>query len=88
MTLQVQNISKTFHNTEVLHDISFAAEKGEFIPLLGPSGCGKSTLLRIIAGLETPRGGQISVGGEDITHPPYKSGVWAWFFSTPPCSPT
>ncbi|HEY1180566.1 MAG TPA: ABC transporter ATP-binding protein [Phytomonospora sp.] len=42
-------------------------EPGEFMVLVGPSGCGKSTLLRMIAGLEEVSGGQISIGGSDVT---------------------
>jgi sn-glycerol 3-phosphate transport system ATP-binding protein len=43
---------------------------GSFTVLLGPSGCGKSTTLRLIAGLETPSSGRISIGGRDVTHLP------------------
>ena len=41
---------------------------GEFLVLVGPSGCGKSTLLRMIAGLEEPTGGTITIGSRDVTH--------------------
>jgi ABC-type sugar transport system ATPase subunit len=41
---------------------------GEFLVLVGPSGCGKSTLLRMIAGLEEPSGGTITIGSRDVTH--------------------
>lgn len=52
----------------VLEDISFRARAGEFISVVGPSGCGKSTLLSLIAGLERPAAGQITVGGEVVRH--------------------
>ncbi len=56
----VEGVSKTFPNgTVALDHISANIQQGEFLALLGPSGCGKSTLLRLLAGLETPSGGQI-----------------------------
>jgi len=47
-----------------LTDVSLSLAEGEFVALVGPSGCGKSTLLSIIAGLEAPTAGQISLRGE------------------------
>jgi multiple sugar transport system ATP-binding protein len=47
-------------------DIDLEIEDGEFVVLVGPSGCGKSTTLRMIAGLDTPTDGTISIGGEPI----------------------
>ena len=46
-----------------LSDITLDIEKGEFVSLIGPSGCGKTTLLRVIADLEHPTGGSITVNG-------------------------
>ena len=46
-----------------LHDVSLSAPTGSFISLIGPSGCGKSTLLRLLAGLDEPDGGELSIGG-------------------------
>lgn len=46
-----------------LNDVSLSAPVGSFISLIGPSGCGKSTLLRLLAGLDEPNGGTLSIGG-------------------------
>lgn len=65
--LQLQQIRKSFANTEVLKGIDLEAGQGEFITLLGASGCGKTTTLRIIAGLELPDSGKVILEGRDIT---------------------
>lgn len=65
--LQLQQIRKSFANTEVLKGIDLEARQGEFITLLGASGCGKTTTLRIIAGLELPDSGQVILEGHNIT---------------------
>ena len=65
--LQLQQIRKSFANTEVLKGINLEAGQGEFITLLGASGCGKTTTLRIIAGLELPDSGQVILEGHNIT---------------------
>lgn len=65
--LQLQQIRKTFADTEVLKGIDLEAGQGEFITLLGASGCGKTTTLRIIAGLELPDSGQVILEGHNIT---------------------
>jgi sn-glycerol 3-phosphate transport system ATP-binding protein len=51
---------------QVIHGVSMEIADGEFIVILGPSGCGKSTLLRMVAGLETISGGEISIGGRVV----------------------
>jgi ABC-type nitrate/sulfonate/bicarbonate transport system ATPase subunit len=52
---------------EALDDVSLRVESGDFVSIVGPSGCGKTTLFNLIAGIETPSSGTISVGGETDT---------------------
>jgi sulfate transport system ATP-binding protein len=65
MTIELKGIGKTFRTAVALRDVDLAVAKGELIALLGPSGSGKTTLLRIIAGLEWPDTGTLSIDGED-----------------------
>jgi multiple sugar transport system ATP-binding protein len=67
MSLRVENITKRFGPKDALRGVTLEARDGEFVVLLGPSGCGKSTLLRIIAGLEEPDQGVVTLHGRDIT---------------------
>jgi sn-glycerol 3-phosphate transport system ATP-binding protein len=74
--LSLNALSKSWGPTQVLHDLSLETREGEFIALLGPSGCGKSTTLRLIAGLEEPTSGTISLAGRDLTRlPSAKRGI-------------
>ncbi len=71
--IEIKDVSKSFGDTEVLHNINLYIRKCEFVTLLGPSGCGKTTLLRLLGGFETPSSGQIYFDGADIAKvPPYK----------------
>jgi len=67
MSIEVQNITKTFGTFTALRDVSFQVPTGELVALLGPSGSGKTTLLRIIAGLEVADQGAVLFHGEDAT---------------------
>nr|WP_298726969.1 ABC transporter ATP-binding protein [uncultured Steroidobacter sp.] len=67
--LQVENISKSFGGTpprQVLGGVSLQLAPGEYVAVMGESGTGKSTLLNLIAGLDTPDAGRISLDGQDI----------------------
>ena len=62
----IRGVSKSFGATRASDNISLTVPDGSFVVLLGPSGAGKTTLLRLIAGLESPDAGSISIGGEDV----------------------
>jgi NitT/TauT family transport system ATP-binding protein len=68
-TVFINNVSKVYgvagNSTHALDDISLQVTEGEFVCLLGASGCGKSTLLNLVAGLDRPSAGTITVGGGD-----------------------
>jgi NitT/TauT family transport system ATP-binding protein len=62
----LNQVSKTFDNgVEAVQSLSLDIAVGERLSLLGPSGCGKTTVLRMLAGLETPSGGDISINRDD-----------------------
>ena len=72
----LNNVTKSFGETQVIPPLDLTIEDGEFAVFVGPSGCGKSTLLRMIAGLEELTSGQIEIDGEDVTQvPPSKRGL-------------
>ena len=62
----MRHLHKSFDDTPVLNDLSFAIQRGEVVVILGPSGCGKSTLLRCINGLEPIQSGEILLNGQSI----------------------
>ncbi|MFM1779365.1 MAG: hypothetical protein RIS51_510, partial [Actinomycetota bacterium] len=67
--ITISGLSKTFtlgrETIKALDDATLHSDRGSFLSLLGPSGCGKSTILRILAGLETPTSGTVTVDGMD-----------------------
>ncbi len=78
MIIDLRQIALTYQSpdgeTEALRNITFTMDEGEFVSVVGPSGCGKSTLLSIIAGLEPPTSGTVTVDGEPVTGPSPKIG--------------
>jgi sulfate transport system ATP-binding protein len=70
MAIEVHNVGKRFGTFTALEDVSIHVADGALTALLGPSGSGKSTLLRIIAGLEIPDEGEVTIGGEPMTDTP------------------
>jgi sulfate/thiosulfate transport system ATP-binding protein len=73
MAIEVHNVTKRFGSFTALDDVSVRVEDGALMALLGPSGSGKSTLLRIIAGLETPDAGTVTIAEEDVTQAPART---------------
>jgi sulfonate transport system ATP-binding protein len=64
LAVSAHGIARRFGARTVLRDLSFELRRSEFVALLGPSGCGKSTLLRLLAGLDRPDAGSVSVPSE------------------------
>ena len=65
--LHLQNLTKRFGDFVAVDDLTLTIPAGSFFALLGGSGCGKTTTLRMIAGLEDPTAGTISIGERDVT---------------------
>lgn len=65
--IQIEHLSKSFSNLDVLRNVSLTVEKGERIVIIGGSGCGKSVFLRSIELLEKPDAGRIFICGQEIT---------------------
>ena len=70
-----QNYTMNKENLNVLRNVSFEVERGEFVSIVGGSGCGKSTLLRLIGGLETASKGNIYFEGKNILEAPDECGM-------------
>jgi multiple sugar transport system ATP-binding protein len=81
--VKLDRVRKVYDNGHVaVKDASFEAGTGELLVLVGPSGCGKSTLLRIIAGLEAPTDGTLSIGGRVVNNVPSKDRDVAMVFQS------
>jgi len=74
----IRNVTKRFGSHQALDDVTVDVLTAESVVILGPSGCGKTTLLRLIAGLEVPDTGEISLAGRRVAEagrnlvPPYR----------------
>lgn len=78
--VRLDNVSKKFADARAVSNLTVGVGKGEFFSLLGPSGCGKTTTLRLIAGLERPDEGTVTIGKEVVASPhawvpPEKRGI-------------
>lgn len=82
LPVSVENVSKSFGTYLAVQDVSIEVEAGTIVSLLGPSGCGKTTVLRMVAGLENPDEGAISIGGRILNDVPvWKRGIGMVFQS-------
>ena len=77
--IRCNNVEKTFitnkGSEQVIKDISLSVKANEFVVLFGPGQCGKTTMLNMMAGLETPTGGEVFVNDKKVTQPGPDKGV-------------
>jgi iron complex transport system ATP-binding protein len=68
--LEIKNISFGYHNTEILQNVSFSVQKGDFLGIVGPNGAGKTTLFKLISKLLKPWQGNIIYEGKNLENIP------------------
>ena len=74
--IRLRSLRKTYGDVAAVDGIDLDVGRGEFFTLLGPSGSGKTTTLRMIAGFERPDGGEVQLGGRDVSRlPPFERDV-------------
>lgn len=65
-SVSLRNVQRSYGDVHVVRGVNVEIRDGEFVVLVGASGCGKSTLLRMLAGLDTPTGGEIAIDGRVV----------------------
>jgi len=77
--LEVKDLAKRFATKSgeltVFDNVGFGLDKGEFVCIIGHSGCGKSTILNVLAGLDSPSGGEVYMAGKEVRGPSLERGV-------------
>ena len=69
--IRLERLRKVYPNGQVaVRELDLTLADGELLVLVGPSGCGKTTTLRLVAGLESPTAGRITIDGRDVTAEP------------------
>ncbi len=92
--LALDGVSKLFGQAAAVDGVSLAIRRGEVFTLLGPSGCGKTTTLRLVAGLERPDRGEITLRDRVVASASRRifiariSAISAWSSSRTRCGPT
>ena len=66
--IELKQVDKYYGSNHVLKNLDLVIEEGEFMTMLGPSGCGKTTTLRVVAGLEQPQNGVITMDGREVVN--------------------
>ena len=84
--IELRGINKYYGRNHVLKDINLVIEDGEFMTLLGPSGCGKTTTLRVVAGLEKPQEGYMSMRLKSFMRN-RENAILTWYSSRMPFGP-
>lgn len=80
IVLETKDLCKTYivnkYSNNVLQNVNFKVEEGEFVSVMGPSGSGKSTLLYSVSGMDAATSGQVFFDGEEITGKNEKQLAW------------